>query len=106
MKIDNQQAAQSTLKYTSFRLWKILVEDSEIVQCAMEIGPLLRISCGGNEKTVTDLLTCLDKKHCQEVLDTPSKRGTKGRRELKNFECSIILEGSRHGKGKRAVSVF
>lgn len=26
------------------------VEVSEIVQCAMEMGPLLGISCGGNEK--------------------------------------------------------
>jgi hypothetical protein len=30
-----------------------------------------------------DLLTALDKEHCQEVSATPSKRSTKGNRELK-----------------------
>jgi hypothetical protein len=51
--------------------------------------PSFGISCGGNEKQLWDLLTCLDKEHCQEVSDTPSKRGTKGRRELKNLECPL-----------------
>jgi hypothetical protein len=82
------------------------VEESEIVQCAMEMGPLLGISCGGDGKQLRDLLTSLDKEHCQEISDTLSKRGTKGRRELKNLECSIKLEGSNCGKGKRAMSVF
>jgi hypothetical protein len=82
------------------------VEESEIVQCAMEISPLLGISCGGDGKQLQDLLTSLDKEHCQEVSDTLSKRGTKGKRELKNLECSINLEGSSHDKEKRAMSVL
>ncbi len=32
------------------------VEESKIVQCAMEIGPLLRISCGGDGEIVTESL--------------------------------------------------
>jgi hypothetical protein len=62
---------------------------SEIVQRAIEIGPMLGISL-----EVMGIRTALDKKHCREVLATPSKRGTKGKRELKNMECSINFEGS------------
>jgi hypothetical protein len=79
---------------------------SKTVLRAMEIGPMLGISCGGDGKQLLDLLTALDKEHCQEVSVTPSKRGTKGSRELKNLECSINFEGSNHGKGKRAMSVL
>jgi len=59
------------------------------VQCAMEIGPLLGISCGGDGKQLLGLLTSLDKEHCQEVSTTRSKHGTKSKRELKNLDCSI-----------------
>jgi hypothetical protein len=79
---------------------------SEIVQRAMEIGPMLGISCGGDGNQLLNLLTALDKEHCQEVSATPSKRGTKGKRELKNLECSINFEGSSRGKRKRALSIF
>jgi hypothetical protein len=72
----------------------------------MEIGPVLEISCGDDGKQLLDLLTALDKEHCQEVSDTHSKRDTKGKRELKNLECSINFVGSSHGKGKRALLVF
>lgn len=68
--------------------------------------PFIGISCGSDGKQSLGLLTCLDKEHCQEVLATISKRGTKSRRELKNLECSINFEDSSHGKGKRAMSVF
>jgi hypothetical protein len=74
---------------------------SEIVQHAMEIGPMLGISL-----EVMGIRTALDKKHCREVSATPSKCGTKGKRELKNLECSINFEGSSRGKMKRALSVF
>jgi hypothetical protein len=76
------------------------------VQCAIEIGPLLGIPCGGDEKQLLGLLTDLDKVHCQEISATRSKHGAKGGRELKNLDCSNIFEGSNHGKGKRALSIF
>jgi hypothetical protein len=60
----------------------------------MEIGPLLGISYGGDGKQLLGLLTGLDKEHCQEVSATLSKRGTKGRRELKNLDCFVNFEGS------------
>jgi hypothetical protein len=78
---------------------------SKTVQHAKEIFPFLGISCGGNEKKLLDLLTVLDKEHRHEVLASPSK--PKGRRELKNLECSINFDGrgdySSRGKGKRVV---
>jgi hypothetical protein len=76
------------------------------VQCAMEIGPLLGISCGGDGKQLLSLLTSLDKEHCQEVSATLSNCGTKSKRKFKNLECSINFEGSRCGKGKRAMLVL
>jgi hypothetical protein len=82
------------------------VEESKIVQCAMEIGPLLGISCGGDGKQLLNLLTSLDKEHCQGVSATLSNRGTKSRSEFKNLECSINFEGSSCGKGKRAMLVL
>jgi len=36
----------------------------EIVQRAMEIGPLLGIACGGHGNQLLDFLTTLDKDHC------------------------------------------
>jgi hypothetical protein len=81
------------------------VEESKIVQCAMEIGPLLGISCGGDEKQLLGLLCDLDKVHCQEISATRSNHGAKGSRELKNLDCSNIFEGSSRGKGKRACLV-
>ncbi len=47
------------------------------MQCAMEIGPLMGISCGGDEKKLLGLLTSLDKEHCQEASAILSIRGTK-----------------------------
>jgi hypothetical protein len=38
--------------------------ESEIVQRAMEIGPLLGIACGGHGNQLLDFLTTLDKDHC------------------------------------------
>jgi hypothetical protein len=61
---------------------------SEVVQSAMEIYPFLGISCGGNEKRLRDLLTILNKGKSHEVVASISK--SKGNRELKNLECSIL----------------
>jgi hypothetical protein len=78
---------------------------SETMLCAKEIFPLLGISCGGNESKLLDFLTILDKEQRHEVLASPSK--PKGRRKLKNLECSINFDGrgncSSRGKGKRVV---
>lgn len=66
----------------------------------------LGISCEGNEKKLLELLTVLDEEQRHEVLASPSK--PKGRKELKNLECSINFDGisdtSRQGKGKRVAS--
>jgi hypothetical protein len=77
----------------------------EAVQLVKEVFPFLGISCGGNEKKLLELLTVLDKDQRREVLASPSK--PKGRRELKNLECSTNFDGrgdcSSWGKGKRVV---
>jgi hypothetical protein len=44
----------------------------------------------GNEKKLLDLLTVLEEEQRHEVLVSPSK--PKGRRELKNLECSINFD--------------
>jgi hypothetical protein len=81
---------------------------SEVVQCVKGIHPILGISCGGKEKKLLDLLTVLEEEQCHEVLVSPSK--PKGRRELKNLECSINFDARgdcySRGKGKRVHSVF
>lgn len=68
------------------------------------------ISYVGHEKQILALLTILEEEHRHEVLATPSKRGTKGSRELKKLECSINFDArddcSSHGKGKRVLLVF
>jgi hypothetical protein len=78
---------------------------TKAVQHAKEVFPLLGISCGGNEKKIFDLLTVLDKEQRHEVL--ASLATLKGRRELKNLECSINFNGrgdcSSRDKGKRVV---
>jgi hypothetical protein len=75
---------------------------SEVVQCAKDIYPILGISWRGNEKKLLDLLTVLEEER-HEVLVSPPK--PKGRRELKNLECSIDFDArddySSRGKGKR-----
>jgi hypothetical protein len=80
---------------------------SEVVQSAMEIYPILGISCGGNEKRLLDFLSVLEEGHRHEVVAFVPK--TKGRRELKNLECSINFDArgdcSSRGKGKRVLSV-
>jgi hypothetical protein len=82
--------------------------NSEAMQCTKEILPILRISCGGNEKNLLYLLTVLEEEQCHEVLVSPSK--PKGRREPKNLESYIIFDArgdcSSQGKGKRVLSVF
>jgi hypothetical protein len=79
---------------------------SKTVQCAKELYSFPGISCGGNEKELMDLLTELEEKHGHEVLVSPSK--PKGRRELKNLECSINFDArgvhSSRGKGMRVLS--
>lgn len=81
---------------------------SEVGQCSKEILPILRISCGGDEKNLLYLLTVLEEEQRHEVLVSPSK--PKGRRELKNLESNIIFyargDCSSQGKGKRVLSVF
>jgi hypothetical protein len=54
----------------------------------------LALCWGFHGNQLLDLLTTLDKEHCREVPATPSKRGTKGKREVTNLECSITFEGS------------
>jgi hypothetical protein len=78
----------------------------ETVQRAMEIAPILGISCGGDVNQLRGLLTDLDKSHCHEISATCSKNGAKGKRELKNLDCSNIFEGSSRSIGNKALSVF
>ena len=44
--------------------------------------------------------------HCQEVSATPSKCGTKGKREFKNLECSINFESYNCSKGGRGICQY
>lgn len=64
------------------------VGHSKVVQCAMEIFPVLGISC--RMKKTLDLLTILEEEQRHEVMVSPSE--PKGRRELKNMECSINFD--------------
>ena len=52
------------------------------------IYPILGISCGGDENKLLGLLAILEEE--QHALVSPFK--PKGRRELKNLECSINFD--------------
>jgi hypothetical protein len=77
------------------------------VPSAKELALTLGISFGGNEKSFLNLLTILEEEQHREVVGSAST--PKGRRELKNLECSINFDargiGSSRGKDKAILQV-
>jgi hypothetical protein len=71
-------------------------DSSEVVLSAMGVTPTLGLSCGGDEKWLKDLLSAIeDDRFLEDGVPAPK---TKGKRELKNLECSINFGG---GKGRQ-----
>jgi hypothetical protein len=53
----------------------------------MKLAPLLGFSVGGDEKKCLDLFSTIDKEHKKEAAACK----VKGKRELKNLECSMVM---------------
>jgi hypothetical protein len=79
-----------------------------VVRCAMEIAPIVGISCEDHQLQLLALLTFLEEERRVEALASPSKRDSKVVRELKKLEWSVNYgdnrEGHSRGKGKERVT--
>ena len=75
-------------------------DSSMVVLGAMGVAPTLELSCGGDEKRLKDLLSAIeDDQFLEDGAPAPK---TKGKRGLKNLECSINFSG---GKGRTTMRV-
>jgi hypothetical protein len=77
---------------------------SEVMLNAMEVTPTLGLSFGGEEKRLNDIFLVIEEDwYCEDGVATSN---TKGKRELKNLECSINFEarGSGYSRGKGKVA--
>jgi hypothetical protein len=81
-----------------------------VVRCAMEIAPIVGISCEDHQLQLLALLTFLEEERRVEALASPSKRDSKVVRELKKLEWSVNYndnrEGHTRGKGKERVPLI
>ena len=60
---------------------------SKVVIDAVNFAPMVGLSWGGNEKSLSDLFSVIDKER-EPFIDVSTSK-VKGKRELKNLECSI-----------------
>jgi len=76
-----------------------------VIQCANEIYPIVGISYVNHKLQLLALLTFLEEERRNEEVGVLSSGGTKGKREVKNLECSINYDarGSCSSHGKRKV---
>jgi hypothetical protein len=74
----------------------------EVVLGAMELAPTLGLTFDGDEKSLLNLFLVIEED--QLCIEGASASNTKGKRELKNLECSIKFEargcGSSRAEGR------
>ena len=83
-----------------------------VVQCAKEIYPIVGISFVGHKLQLLALLSFLEGERRNNAMVANTGSGTKGKREMKNLECSVNYEvrgsnssrGNRKGRGKAVIS--
>jgi hypothetical protein len=74
-----------------------------VIQCANEIYPIVGILFVGHKLQLLALLTFLEEECRINAMVTNSSRGTKGKKEVKNLECSVNSDarGVRSSRGNR-----
>lgn len=74
-----------------------------VIQCANQIYPIVGISHEDHKLLLLALLTHLEEEHRYEALGALSSGGSKGKREVKNLECTINYDarGSCSRRGSR-----
>jgi len=75
-----------------------------VIQCAKQIYLIVGISYVSNKLQLLALLIFLEEERQKVVLGALFRSGTKGKREVKNLECSVNYDArgvhSSHGKKK------
>ena len=71
---------------------------SEFVLSVIGAIPILGLSFGGDEKRLMDLFFAIEEGQCLE--DEASTSKLKGKKELKNLECSINFDAKDSGSSQ------